>query len=71
MIEKIISESLGIDMDMVKPESNFVEDLGADSLTIVELVMALEEEYSFEIPDEDAETLHTVAELRQYVEDNS
>ena len=71
MIEKIISESLGVDIDMVKPESNFVEDLGADSLTIVELVMALETEYDFEIPDEDAETLHTVAELKQYVEDNS
>lgn len=71
MIEKIISETLGIDMDMVKPEANFVNDLGADSLNIVELVMAIEEEFDMEIPDEDSETLHTVAELKQYIEDNS
>jgi acyl carrier protein len=71
MIEKIIAENLGIDQDMIKDESNFVKDLGADSLNIVEVVMAIEEEYDIEIPDEDAETLHTVGELRQYVEDNS
>ena len=71
MIEKIISETLGIVMDMVKPEANFVNDLGADSLNIVELVMAIEEEFDMEIPDEDSETLHTVAELKQYIEDNS
>jgi len=71
MVEKIIAESLGVDQDMVKDESNFVNDLGADSLNIVELVMAIEEEFDMEIPDEDAETLHTVGELRQYIEDNS
>ena len=71
MLERIISESLGVDQDMVKDESNFVNDLGADSLNIVELVMAIEEEFDMEIPDEDAETLHTVGELRQYIEDNS
>jgi len=71
MVEKIIAESLGIDQGMIKDESNFVNDLGADSLNIVEVVMAIEEEYDIEIPDEDAETLHTVGELRQYIEDNS
>jgi|TARA_B100001996_G_scaffold347204_1_gene304587 acyl carrier protein len=71
MIEKIIAENLGIDQDMVKPESNFVNDLGADSLNIVEVIMAIEEEFDIEIPDEDAETLHTVGELKQYIEDNS
>ena len=71
MVEKIIAESLGVDQDMVKDESNFVNDLGADSLNIVELVMAIEEEFDMEIPDEDSESLHTVGELRQYIEDNS
>jgi acyl carrier protein len=71
MVEKIIAESLGIDQGMIKDESNFVNDLGADSLNIVEVVMAIEEEYDIEIPDEDAETLHTVGELKQYIEDNS
>ena len=71
MLERIISESLGVDQDMVKDESNFVNDLCADSLNIVELVMAIEEEFDMEIPDEDSELLHTVGELRQYIEDNS
>ena len=71
MIEKIIADTLGCDQDAVKDESNFVEDLGADSLNIVEIVMALEEEFEIEIPDEDAETLHTVGALKQYIEDNS
>ena len=71
MLEKIIAENLGIDKDMIKDESNFVNDLGADSLNIVEVIMGIEEEFDIEIPDEDAETLHTVGELRQYIEDNS
>ena len=71
MIEKIIAENLGIDQGMIKDESHFVNDLGADSLNIVEVVMSIEEEFDIEIPDEDAETLHTVGELRQYIEDNS
>tara|TARA_B100000959_G_C14422855_1_gene395204 strand:+ start:96 stop:311 length:216 start_codon:yes stop_codon:yes gene_type:complete len=71
MIDKVIAESLGCDQDSLKDESKFVEDLGADSLTIVELVMALEEEFDIEIPDEDAESLLTVGALRQYIEDNS
>ena len=64
MIEKIIAENLGIDQGMIKDESNFVNDLGADSLNIVEVIMGIEEEFDIEIPDEDAETLHTVGELR-------
>ena len=71
MIEKIIAENLGIDQDSIKDESHFVNDLGADSLNIVEVVMAIEEEYDIEIPDEDAETLHTVGQVKQYIEDNS
>tara|TARA_B100000131_G_C17968941_1_gene553605 strand:+ start:464 stop:679 length:216 start_codon:yes stop_codon:yes gene_type:complete len=71
MLEKIIAETLSVDQDMIKDESNFVNDLGADSLNVVELVMAIEEEFDMEIPDEDSETLHTVGELRQYIEDNS
>lgn len=71
MIEKIIAENLNIDQGMIKDESNFVNDLGADSLNIVEVVMSIEEEFDIEIPDEDAETLHTVGDLRKYIEDNA
>ena len=71
MIEKIIAETLGIDQGMIKDESNFVNDLGADSLNIVEVIMGIEEEFDIEIPDEDAETLHTVGQLKQYIEDNA
>tara|TARA_B100000902_G_scaffold317508_1_gene309145 strand:+ start:898 stop:1113 length:216 start_codon:yes stop_codon:yes gene_type:complete len=71
MIEKIIAETLGLDQGMIKDESNFVNDLGADSLNIVEVIMGIEEEFDIEIPDDDAETLHTVGQLKQYIEDNS
>ena len=71
MIEKIIAENLGINQDSIKDESHFVNDLGADSLNIVEVVMAIEEEFDIEIPDEDAETLLTVGQVKQYIEDNS
>ena len=71
MIEKIIAETIGCDQDAVKDESNFVKDLGADSLNIGELVMEIEKEFDIEVPDDDAETLHTVADLKQYIEDNS
>tara|TARA_B100000965_G_scaffold402001_1_gene427048 strand:- start:162 stop:377 length:216 start_codon:yes stop_codon:yes gene_type:complete len=71
MIERIIADNLGCDQDMIKDDSHFVNDLGADSLNIVELVMGIEECFDIEIPDEDAETLHTVADLKQYVEDYS
>ncbi len=71
MLEKVIANTLGIDEGAIKDESNFVEDLGADSLNIVELVMEVEQEFDMEIPDEDAEGIHTVAELKQYIEDYS
>jgi acyl carrier protein len=71
MIEKIIAENLKIDQDSIKDDSNFVNDLGADSLNIVEVIMNIEEEFDIEIPDDDAETLHTVGDLKQYIEDNS
>ena len=71
MIEKIIAENLNIEQGMIKDESNFVKDLGADSLNIVEVIMGIEEEFDIEIPDEDAEVLHTVGDLKQYIEDNA
>lgn len=71
MLEKVIKNALGCDEEMIKPDAKFVEDLGADSLNIVELVMAVEEEFGIEIPDEDAENLFTVGELQSYIEDNS
>ena len=66
-VKKIISEQLGVPESDVKLESSFVNDLGADSLDTVELVMALEEEFSVEIPDEDAEKIATVQNAIDYV----
>lgn len=67
-IKEIIVEQLGVDPEKVKPEANFIDDLGADSLDIVELVMAMEEEFDIEIPDEDAEKLRTVNDVVGYLE---
>ena len=66
-VKKLICEQLGVKEEDVKPEASFVEDLGADSLDTVELVMALEEEFETEIPDEEAENITTVAEAIKYV----
>jgi acyl carrier protein len=66
-VKKIISEQLGVPETDVKPESSFVNDLGADSLDTVELVMALEEEFGVEIPDEDAEKIATVQNAVDYI----
>jgi acyl carrier protein len=66
-VKKIISEQLGVPETDVKPESSFVNDLGADSLDTVELVMALEEEFGVEIPDEDAEKIATVQNAIDYI----
>jgi len=66
-VKKIISEQLGVPEADVKPEASFVNDLGADSLDTVELVMALEEEFSVEIPDEDAEKIATVQNAIEYI----
>jgi acyl carrier protein len=67
-INAVIVEKLGVKEDQIKPEAGFVEDLGADSLDQVELVMALEDEFDLEIPDEDAEKLKTVAAVMEYVQ---
>ncbi|HOV78543.1 MAG TPA: acyl carrier protein [Bacillota bacterium] len=69
-VKSIIIEQLGVEPDEVKMESSFVDDLGADSLDIVELVMALEEEFDLEIPDEDAEKIRTVGEAVKYIQDH-
>jgi len=66
-VRKIISEQLGVPEADVKPEASFVNDLGADSLDTVELVMALEEEFGVEIPDEDAEKIATVQNAIDYI----
>lgn len=70
-VKKIIVEQLGVDKAEVKNESSFVEDLGADSLDTVELVMALEEEFDTEIPDEEAEKITTVQAAIDYVTSNA
>jgi acyl carrier protein len=68
-VKEIIVEQLGVNADQVTAEAKFIEDLGADSLDIVELVMALEEEFGKEIPDEQAEKLLTVGDVVKYIED--
>lgn len=65
-VRKIVAEQLGVDTEKIKNESSFTEDLGADSLDTVELVMALEEEFGIEIPDEDAEKITTVQQAIAY-----
>ncbi|MFH1901433.1 MAG: acyl carrier protein, partial [Candidatus Omnitrophota bacterium] len=66
-IKEIIAEQLGVKKEEIKPESSFIDDLGADSLDTVEVVMALEEEFGIEIPDEDAEKITTVGEAIKYI----
>jgi acyl carrier protein len=68
-VKKIVTEQLSVEAKEVKPESNFQNDLGADSLDTVELVMALEEEFDIEIPDEAAEKITTVGDAVQYIQD--
>ena len=67
-VKKIIAEQLSVSEDQITPEASFVEDLGADSLDIVELVMAFEEAFEIEIPDEDAEKIATVKDAIDYIE---
>jgi acyl carrier protein len=69
-VRDIVVEQLGVKPEQVTPEAKFIEDLGADSLDVVELVMALEEEFGNEIPDEEAEKLTTVGDVIKYIEDS-
>lgn len=70
-VKEIIVENLGVDSEKVSADASFVEDLGADSLDTVELVMAFEEEFDIEIPDEDAEKLTTVGEATSYLKNKT
>jgi len=63
----IVADQLGVNEEEIKPESRFIEDLGADSLDIVELIMAMEEEFETEIPDEEAEKILTVGDTIEYI----
>lgn len=69
-VKKIVAEQLGVKEEEITPEASFVDDLGADSLDTVELVMALEEEFETEIPDEDAEKIVTVKDAVAYINDH-
>ncbi len=68
-IREIIADQLGVEVEKLNPSAKFVEDLGADSLDVVELVMAFEEEFGIEIPDEDAEKIRTVGDVIDYLKE--
>ena len=70
-VKKIVVEHLGVEADKVTENASFIDDLGADSLDTVELVMAFEEEFGVEVPDEEAEKLQTVGDVVKYIEANS
>ncbi len=70
-VKSIIAEQLGVKLEEITPEATFVDDLGADSLDTVELVMALEEEFKIEIPDEDAEKMLNVGQAVKYIEEKT
>jgi acyl carrier protein len=70
-VKEIIAKELEVDAKQLAPEAKFIEDLGADSLDIVELVMALEEEFGLEIPDEDADKLKTVGDALKYLQEHA
>ena len=70
-IKSIIAEQLGVKSEEAKPEASFIDDLGADSLDTVELIMALEEEFNVEIPDEDAEKMSTVGDAIKYIQEKT
>jgi len=68
-VKEIIVEQLSVNAEQVTPEAKFIEDLGADSLGVVELVMAFEEQFGIEVPDEDAEKLQTVGDVNSYIKE--
>ena len=70
-LKKIVVEQLGVDEEEVKPEASFVDDLNADSLDLVELIMSLEEEFGMEISDEDAERIRTVGDAAEYIDERN
>ena len=70
-VSEIIAEQLGVSKEEVVPEASFIDDLGADSLDIVELVMAMEEEFDIEIPDDDAEKIQTIGDAIAYVRERA
>lgn len=70
-VKEIIVEQLGVEEDIIKGESSFIDDLGADSLDVVELIMALEEEFDIEIPDAEAEKVATVNDVVEYISRNN
>ena len=70
-IKEAIIDKLGVEESQIAPEASFIDDLGADSLDTVELIMALEEEFDLEIPDEDAEKMTTVGEAIKYIEEKA
>ncbi len=70
-VKEVVVEQLDCDIAEIKEDSKFIEDLGADSLDVVELVMALEEKFDIEIPDEDAEGIQTVADAIKYIEEHA
>ena len=70
-VKEVIGEQLGVeDLETIKPETTFIDDLGADSLDIVDLIIALEEEFDMEIPEEEAEKITSVGDVVKYIEDN-
>ena len=68
-VSELIVEQLGVSSEEIRPEASFIDDLGADSLDIVELVMAMEEEFDIEIPDDDAERIQTIGDAVSYVKE--
>ena len=70
-LKKLVIEQLGVDEEEVKPEASFVDDLNADSLDLVELIMSLEEEFGTEISDEDAERIRTVGDAVEYIDERN
>lgn len=70
-VKRVLAEQLGVDESIITPDSSFVDDLGADSLDIVELIMGLETEFDIEIPDEDAEKIETVGDAVEYIKEHA